>query len=189
MYGKGPAFMMLLNARIRDKSRGTRSLDELAFPLVRTHRRGKSYTRADFLAALDRELGPEGRALYEEFRAGGKLLDLPDNLIGPCFHRVAVTYRPFQLGFDAAPATSGDRRVIRNLVDGSPAARAGVREGDEVVSTMELGAVRADTSATLTLRLRRDGQPVTVMYTPRGAPLDGYRWVREPSVPESACRL
>ena len=189
MYGKGHAFMMLLNARIREKSRGTRSLDDLAFPLIRAHRRGESYTRADFLAALDRELGPDGRALYEEFRAGGKLLDMPDNLIGPCFRRVAVTYRPFQLGFDAGPATSGDRRVIRNLVDESAAARAGVREGDEVVSTIELVALRADTSATLTLQLRRGEQPVTVTYTPRGGPLDGYRWVREPSVPESACKL
>jgi len=57
------------------------------------------------------------------------------------------------------------------------------------VSTIELGALRADTSATLTLQLRRGEQPVTVTYTPRGGPLDGYRWVREPSVPESACKL
>jgi len=189
MYAKGHAFMLLLNARIREKSGGTRSLDDLAFPLIRAHRRGERYTRADFLAALDRELGLEGRALYEEFRAGGKLLDLPNNLLGPCFRRVGVTYRPFQLGFDASAATTGERRVIRNLVARSAAARAGVREGDEAVSAIDLGALRADTSATLQLELRRSGQPVTVAYTPRGEPLDGFKWVREPSVPESACKL
>jgi predicted metalloprotease with PDZ domain len=189
MYGKGHAFMMLLNYRIRQRSGGTRSLDDLIFPLVRQHRRGGSYTREDFLAALDRQLGPDGRALYEEFRAGGKLLDLPTDVMGPCFRRETVEYRPFALGFDAGAATAGDQRSIRNLIKGSAAERAGVREGDDVIGNLQLNAARADTSAALTLELRRNGTPVTVTFVPRLGPLQGYRWAYDPAVPTSACKL
>jgi predicted metalloprotease with PDZ domain len=188
MYGKGQVFMMVLNTMIKEKSGGTRSLDDLVFPLVRQHRRGGSYTRADFLHALERELGAQGRAAYEDFRAGGKLYEIPANAMGPCFRREAVEHKTFVLGFDAAAATTGDKRVIKTLLRGSPAERAGVREGDEVLTTLQVNALRADTSATLTLELSRNGTPVTATFAPRVA-LNGFRFVRDSSVAAERCKI
>jgi len=188
MYGKGQVFMMVLNTRIREKSGGTRSLDDLTFPLIKQHRRGGSYTRADFLRALERELGPQGRAAYEEFRAGGKLYEVPANALGPCFKRESIVHRTLALGFDAAAATTGGRRVVKNLVRGSAAETAGAREGDEIVTLLQLNALRADTASTLTLELRRNGAPVTATFNPR-VTLNGFRFVRDPSVPSDSCKI
>lgn len=41
----------------------------------------------------------------------------------------------------------------------------------------------------LVLTLRRDGSQQTVSYTPRGAPVEGHRWARNPTAPASACHF
>ena len=101
-----------------------------------------------------------------------------------------VTKRPirvFQLGF--ARASLNDERVIRDLEAGSAAERAGVRNGDVVVEASDLNEARKDESTPLRLTLRRGQAQTTVSYLPRGAPVEGYRWVRNPQAPDSACRF
>jgi hypothetical protein len=49
--------------------------------------------------------------------------------------------------------------------------------------------VRRDETQSLTLTLRRGGTQTTVTFLPRGAPATGYRWVRDPKAPDSACRF
>ena len=95
--------------------------------------------------------------------------------------------RQFQLGF--ARASLNDDRIVRGVVAGSAAAQAGVRDGDAIVEVSDVAKARADDAQTLTLTLRRGESRTTVTYLPRGAAVEGYRWARDPKVPDAACRF
>jgi C-terminal processing protease CtpA/Prc len=114
----------------------------------------------------------------------GKMIVPPANAFGPCFTIVEEQERPFVLGFD-------DMRlgVVRNLVAGSPAAQAGVKEGDSIIALTPLGEVRDDPAKTMELTIRRDGRDVKISYLPRGAAVPAWHWVRDSKVPDSECRL
>jgi S1-C subfamily serine protease len=130
-----------------------------------------------------RELGPAERKDYEDMVAG-KLIVPPPGSFSPCFHPVADEVRPFDLGFD-------DMRLgtVSKLRPGSPAAGAGVEEGDTIVSLTPLARVREHPDRMMELVLRRGGKTETIRYLPRDAAVEAWHWVRNPNAPASACRL
>ena len=77
--------------------------------------------------------------------------------------------------------------IIRGLVPGSEAERAGLRNGDEIVLPVGLDSVQEDQKRTLTLQIRRDGKVFSVTYLPRGETVEAYQWERVPEVPDSDC--
>jgi S1-C subfamily serine protease len=82
-----------------------------------------------------------------------------------------------------------DDRVVRDLAPGSAAEAAGVKNGDVIVETSDINEVRKDETRPLTLTLRRGEARTTVTYLPRGAPVEGYRWARDPATPDTKCRF
>jgi S1-C subfamily serine protease len=117
----------------------------------------------------------------------GRLLKPPANLYAPCLKVVVHPVRPFQLGF--ARASLNDDRIVRDLVPGSAADKAGLRNGDVIVESSDINKVRGDEAERLTLVLRRGETQTTVTFLPRGAPVEGYRWERDARVPDAACRF
>jgi predicted metalloprotease with PDZ domain len=145
------------------------------------------YGIPEWLALVGREIGPAAaRAGYDHMASGG-LLKPPTNFYAPCLTVVSHPDRPFELGF--ARASLNDDRIVRDLVPGSAADRAGVKNGDVIVEASDINEVRRDEALPLTLTLRRGDVRTTVTYLPRGAPVEGYRWARDPKVPDAACRF
>ncbi|QRK09615.1 hypothetical protein JQX13_05640 [Archangium violaceum] len=56
------------------------------------------------------------------------------------------------------------------LRPGSAAEQAGVKEGDKLLSMTPLEEVRPHPERPMELTVERDGQPLRIRYTPRGAP-------------------
>ena len=136
---------------------------------------------------MGQEIGADkARAGYELMTSGGLLVP-PKGLYGPCLVVEPHPARPFQLGF--ARASLNDDRVVKDLEPGSAAAQAGIRDGDVITEVSDLTVVRKDETAPLKLTLRRGETTTTVSYLPRGAPVEGYRWARDPKTPETACRF
>jgi hypothetical protein len=103
--------------------------------------------------------------------------------LGPCFAREPRQVALFQLGFDEA-ASRVEPREIRGLIAGSGAARAGLVEGDRLIS-VESAFLDPDTEAVVTVS--RGGRPVAVRYLPAGPRRAGYRWVRVTGIPDQRC--
>jgi len=96
----------------------------------------KPYGIPVWLDLVGQEIGPAAaRAGYDRMVAGG-LLKPPSNLYAPCLTVVSHPNRPFELGF--ARASLNDDRVVRDLVPGSAADRAGVRGGDVIVEASDI---------------------------------------------------
>ncbi len=186
-YDRGSFYFAVVNAQIRKASAGKRSLDDLILDLVRRERRGEEFDGAAWVAMVEKEVGPLGKATYDAMLAGAVML--PDSdAFGPCFERTTARFRRFELGFDGKSLTSHPR-IVTGLVAGSAAAQAGLRDGDEIVYPVGLDIIQADQKATVTVQVRRNGSVFPLTWLPRGASAEAYQWRRIPGVPDSKCGI
>lgn len=186
-YGRGWVYLQQTDAAIRKASRGRRSLDDVARALHQRQVAGEPYGIPQWLDLVGAEIGAgPAKAAYDHMVSGG-LLKPPADLYAPCLRLVRRDVLPFQLGF--ARASLNDDRVVRDLVAGSAAERAGVRNGDVIRAVNDINEVRKDEHRALTLTLGRGDADAVVSYLPRGAPVEGWAWERDPAAPGSACRF
>lgn len=135
-YRRGAVWAASFDAAVRRASGGARSLDDVARALVaRARATGLGRLPVSALReALERELGPAAVPDLDRFEAGFDApLELPEGAFGPCFKRLVRETTAFDLGFDRR-SLHGHLTLVRGLVEGSAAERAGVREGALVLS-------------------------------------------------------
>ena len=185
-YDRGAMYFAVLNGKIRKASGGKRSLDDLIRTMVVRIKTGQPVSEAIWLEMLRQEIGEDGPATHRAMMTGQLMLPESDGF-GPCFRRTTKRIRVFDMGFDNKSLLGADK-TIQGLKPDSEAAKAGVRDGDKVVSGGASDSIQADVSRTVTLKLMRDGKPLSVTYLPRGEAVDAYQWERVAGVPESACR-
>jgi len=187
-YGRGFMYFARVDAQLREKSAGRRRLDDLVLEVRTRQAGGKAYGIREWLELVTAELGPDARKEFEAMTQG-RLVVPPASSFAPCLKPEKLTERAFELGFDPQSVGLAGSR-IQGLVVDSAAARAGVRDGDEVVvPVVSIEDIQSSPEATLTLKLRRNGQPFEVTFLPRGASVESYRWTRVAGVEDSACKL
>lgn len=186
-YDRGMLYLASVDAALRRASGGRRSLDDVLLDLLAAERAGHETSLADWEAGLRRDLGPGAVSDFHAFLAGRVPLP-PSDAFGPCFRRTTAKLRRYDLGFDTA-VLAEPRRVVRGLGQGSAAAIAGLRNGDEIVLPVPQDAIQGNQTETLKLKIRRDGQVFDLSYLPRGETVDAYQWERVPDVAEARCAL
>ncbi len=182
LVARGVLIATRLEAAIHERHAGARSLQAILRELIAEARRGdvRELPLATFTDRISAELGAgEVEALRETLKGGSPVL--PAAALGPCFTRGPRTYVRFDLGFDALASRAGQ---IRGLHPDGPAARAGVHEGETLVS---LAAMSRDPQQPIELTLQRAGQQVVVTYRPRGASGRGEAWRRRQGADETNC--
>jgi predicted metalloprotease with PDZ domain len=138
-YPKGSLAGFLLDIMIRDASENRRSLDTVMRDVYEsTYKRGRGFTHADWWGAVRR--AANGRS-FEEFER--RYIDGRDPY--PWAEQLKVIGLQLQpdsvarLGVSIGPDQSGGLRVM-SVVEGGPAAAAGIKEGDIL---MNVGASTA----------------------------------------------
>jgi predicted metalloprotease with PDZ domain len=185
-YDRGALYFAVLNGKIRKKSAGRRSVDDLIQIMIVRARAGEKLSDQTWVDLIGKELGEEGLAIHKSMLAGGLMLPDSDGF-GPCFDRTVEKIRQFDLGFDNA-SLLGNVKTIKGLKSGSEAERAGLRDGDVISYGVALDAVQAEVQRTLTLQVTRDGKTFSLTYLPRGAAVDAYQWERVAGVAETRCK-
>jgi predicted metalloprotease with PDZ domain len=184
-YGRGFMYLAAVDAQIRARSGDKRSLDNVELALLAR----KDPAVDDWKALVGKELGAAGPRGYENM-AAGKPIVVPASTFGPCFRPVKVAVgRPLEPGFDVS-SLSGSKRIIKGLVAGSPAAQAGLLDGDEVVEAPDLGdPTFKDADKPLVMKIRRGAEERTVSFVPQGKVVMGYQWQRNPRVKDADCKF
>jgi len=172
-YARGALYAAELDAAIRRASAGRRSLDDLIRALYRRH---GELPVAAFREAIHAELGPAGVGRFEAVIERAARPEPPSDAYGPCFKLRPRSYPQFELGFDERRSLA-QPRAVRGLVAGSAAARAGLVEGEDIVS-VDSAFLIPDKEAVVTVR--RGNHDVAVRYLPArsGAAREGFEWVR-----------
>jgi len=191
-YVRGSLYAAELDAAIRKASGGARSLDDLMRELYRAAQAAPEneaglheLPEAAFRQALLRELGRPAVDRFEAVIARGETPAPPSDAFGPCFERASRSFAVFAIGFDEKRSRV-EPKAIRKLVAGSAAAKAGLREGDALVS-IESSPLFADKEAVVTVK--RGGKEIIVRYLPAssGPRRQGFEWVRAKGVPDDRC--
>lgn len=182
-YGRGLMYLVEVDAMVRQASGGQRSLDDLVVEVLERQRSGEQIGLEAWMAIVQRELGEAGPARFRAM-AAGETLAPPANSLAPCLRPVARSYRAFDLGFD-------DRRLgqVSELREGSAAAAAGLRNGDVVISSTDIHALRDSEDLPMEMVIERDAQRHQIRYLPRTAAVQGWGWERVPGVADAACNL
>lgn len=186
-YDRGMLYFATIDAAVRQASRGRRSLDDLMLAMLQRERRGTVLTNADWEDQLTRELGARAVVDFRAFLSGQVPLP-PSDAFGPCFQRTSVRLRRYDLGFDTA-VLAEPQRIVRGLIAGSAAARAGLREGDHIVTPVPQDQLQGTQGRELTLSVMRAGRVFPITYLPRSTVVDTWQWQRVPGIPDSACPL
>ncbi len=186
-YDRGSLYFATVNAELRRRTHGRRSLDDLVLQMIAKHRRARWSTRAPGSRSCARSSAAAAVAQFHAMMNGALVLP-PSDAFGPCFERTTAPLRRYQLGFDSAVLME-PARIVRGLSADSAAARAGLRNGDRIVKPIPQDEIQADQHATLTLLIERDGRTFPITYLPRGATVPAYQWRRRPGVPDRGCGL
>jgi predicted metalloprotease with PDZ domain len=188
-YDRGALYFAVLNGKIVRASGGRRSIDDLIRVMIGRFRANpQAVTEETWLGLLRQEIGEEGPATHRAMMAGELVVPRSDDF-GPCFERTTIKVRAFEPGFDL-PSVSGSRpeRIIRNLKPGSEAAKAGLREGDKVLSAPFGDAMQNNLDRMVTVKVSRQDKPFDFTYLPRGEPVDIYQWVRKAGDTPGGCQ-
>jgi hypothetical protein len=187
-YGRGFMYLALVDAKIRAKSGGKRSLDDVVLAMYQRQTHEKPYGIPQWLGLVGAELGTATAQQDYEAMRSGKTLEPPSTSFSPCFRPASIEVRPYQLGFDQN-ALATEPKVIRGLVANSAAAKAGLREGDVVVANDDVLSVQRSEKSSLSITVRRDGKDVPITFVPRAEPVSGFHWERSAGVKDSQCRF
>lgn len=173
-YDRGSLYFAATDAAIRRASAGKRSLDDLVRTMLATRRAGKPMNEALYRQLLAGELGERGIADFEAMLRGAVVLP-PSDAFGPGFRRIQVPLRRFDLGFDPESLLARPK-IVRGLIAGSNAAKAGLRDGDEILNPFSQDGMQGDQQAWLTLEVRRGDARLSLRYQPRGETVPAYQW-------------
>jgi predicted metalloprotease with PDZ domain len=93
-YQRGALYFADLDARIRRKSEGTRTLDDLVRGIFRQRHEDPKYVfdQAAWIYALIADLGAQAADDFKSHVLGGETLHAAPEAFGPCFEREPATY-------------------------------------------------------------------------------------------------
>ncbi|MFO0593317.1 MAG: hypothetical protein U0441_37595 [Polyangiaceae bacterium] len=183
LVARGALYALEVDAKIRAKNHGKRSLNDVLRDLYKQGAAAKGPLPVSaWTDMLAKELGEADKARFHDVIELGKPVDLPDTALGPCFKKVSRNYAGYELGLDLEASMKDEK--IRGVVKGGPADRAGLKEGEEM-EQFEMYDERPDTKVDVTVV--RGGRPLLVSYFPRGKDAKGPGFERKKNVPEDEC--
>jgi predicted metalloprotease with PDZ domain len=183
-YDRGSMYFAVLDGELRSASDGKQSLDDLVLAMIERRRKHLPADTAAWRKELSKHLGAEGVKQFNAMLNGAVMLPQPTDF-GPCFTRASRPMRRYELGFNPKVLVE-HKRIVRGLIPGSAADRAGVRNGDELTKPIPQDVIQGQQQALLTLELARNGKPLQIQYLPRGETVSAYQWIRLPRV-QSSC--
>lgn len=184
-YNRGAMYFMITDGRIREATNGKQTLDTVLNQFLNMLRAGKPVEQGDWLALLGGIIGERAQQDFDNMQRGELLV--PENASqGQCFTLHETEAPVFKLGFDIASLMQTPR-IIRGLQPDSPAARAGLREGDVVTNTISLDAQQSTPQSPIKLTVKRETGNQTISFVPSGPMTTSYEWQVVRQNKDSSC--
>ena len=131
-YYRGFMYMAAENARIKATTNGAKSNDDVNLELYRRRVAGETHNLDTYHALMADIIGEDAeKTNYQAMLRGDLIVPAADCFANLGIRLIRKDAEQFELGFDLVPA--GTVREVKNLIKGSRADKAGIREGDKVV--------------------------------------------------------
>lgn len=119
-----------------------------------------------------------GHWAVEDWKAmkAGKLITPYPGVFGKKFVAERIKVGVFDLGFNKSRGiTKG--QIIADLVEGSNAELAGIRNGDAILEFVDLYNYYGSYDKILTVKIKRNEEILSFSFSPRRGGVEGYKWV------------
>lgn len=182
---RGALYAARLHALARARAEHPRSLAGVLDPLMlRAEQSGAELPASAFAARVAEVFGEEEGAAFEAHTAGDGAIPLPRGAFGPCFAPGTATHRRYALGFRAPDVERDPPHTVAGVVEGGPAARAGLADGDVI---HEMSYAPGDPTTQVELTVARGEQRRTLRYLPTDRSARGRSWRRRRGVRDEEC--
>ncbi len=165
-YGRGLILMMELDSAIRKNTSGKNSLDDLAVEIAVRHQQGVDMSLSE-LAETAASLGGEKAEKAVSLALSDGLMIPPADYFGEEYQLVNIGIRNRENGFDDDVLFQSPK-IVKGLVKGSNAWKAGLRNGDEILRRMDDWQSLEDDTLETGYIIKRDGKELEIRYIARG---------------------
>ncbi|MGO4700442.1 hypothetical protein [Dyella sp. 2RAB6] len=172
-YNRGTLYLADLDAKLKAHGSAVSVLDLSNETSARINA-GASEDHHTWLDVLSKRAGAWAVKDWNDMMAG-KLIFPAAGAFGPCMHATKEDVRIFDLGF-ASPVRLTAGASIGGLVKGSPAERAGLRDGDVLDASVDINPAAESLDKPVVLHVTRGGKAQTVSFDPRGGSQAGLAW-------------
>lgn len=171
-YTKGAVAAFLLDAEIRSATKGQKSLDDVMRELYRRYAGNKGFTSAQFRALASEIAGRDLSAWFAHAIDSTEELDYQTALAhyGLQFKKPSSSKKPEPVWTGLSLSSENGRQVVSAVTRNSPAFKAGINVGDELIA---IGGFRIQQSdlATIT-RPIKPGEERSCLVARRGRILE-----------------
>jgi predicted metalloprotease with PDZ domain len=184
-YNKGQLDGFLLDVLIRDTTNNHKSLDDVMRSLNENFaKKARFYNdSADIEATAENIAGVSFKDFFAKYVAGTEELPYADTLAKAGLNLVTTEIPRADLGFDTARAFAGSQITVSSVSSGSAAEKAGLHEGDILMTVDGQPAIRALFSwlqehrpgDTIKLHIRRRGAELDLSFAAGSATVQEYR--------------
>jgi predicted metalloprotease with PDZ domain len=196
-YGKGGMVSLILDLAVREQTGNAKSLDDVMRLMYRRFPHGgPGYTVDDFQAAASEVAGTDLSGFFAKYVHGTDPLPWEESLRAAGLLLAPVDSMP-KPWTGLQTRESGDRVLVSQVIDGSPARAAGLDAGDEIVAVdgkkatsreLDRAVAAKKKGDALTLTLFRDNVLREVRVDIGNAPVPEYsiEKVKEPTPAQKA---
>ncbi|KAH8805223.1 hypothetical protein F5884DRAFT_835593 [Xylogone sp. PMI_703] len=181
IYDRGFAYLVQVNAHILRASGGRRSIDQIVLELLQLKRSGSACGQNEWIRLLSNEIDhSDVKSDFISMKSGRRIIPPRDSLEFETGNKVQFIQRYQELldfGIDTA---SFDERIVMDVAQGSRAAKADVKNGDEMVEETPRWYCGQDFTRRMHMILRRDGRIIERTYWPRSfIKAESWQWIAQ----------
>ena len=165
-YLRGDVVALLLDAAIRERSGGTRSLDDFLRDAVERGRRGELVGTESLIARIEEWTDAAFAQQVREIVVEGRTAEIDAGTLAPCFEIVAEEMGAFDAGFDVEATRQA--KSVRGLRAGSAAEKAGLREGQALAGW---SVAFGNPDVPIEMTVREAGEERKLRWLPQGEPV------------------
>lgn len=175
-YNRGIIMFMQLDSAIRNVSSGNYSLDDLVLHIIDDGKSGKTVDWDGFVKLADEFSGGAAADIIDATLAGGLMLP-PGDFFGSEYKLVETSIPIECEGFDFTVRFEPEK-TIHGLIPGSNAEKAGLRNGDKIISLITDSAAPGRDLPLSHCKVIRDGEIMQFDYIARGQEASCWQYIR-----------
>jgi predicted metalloprotease with PDZ domain len=198
-YNKGQLDGFLLDVLIRDATDNRKSLDDVMRSMNENFaKKGLFYNdSADIEATAENVAGISFKDFFAKYVAGTDELPYSDTLAKAGLNLITIEILRADLGFDTTKAFAGNQIAVSSVAAGSSAEKAGLREGDILLTVDGQPAIRTlfawsqehRAGDTVKLRIRRKNSEIELSFAVGSTTIQEYRVAPMKDVTEKQRRI
>jgi len=172
-YSRGALYFTNLDAKLHKLTGGKVSVISLVNKITALNKKGIKADDSTWVQLLRKDAGEWAVDDWKTMMSGKLLLPEPDAYPGWEMHKIQVGF--FDMGF-ALPKNIRAGEHIKGLAKDSPAAIAGLQEGDEIATTIVINDAYVSYTESLTITVKRDGKLIPITFKPYQGNTQGIEW-------------